>query len=154
MLRRMTQPEYDLYYPRSLKSLADELAKAYELGPAESIQAASRSFSSLLPDGRIDIPDHYLYVITSDQRDVGALWFHLRRTPSIIEAYVLDIVIDEGHRGRGVATAAMHEAELAARSLGARRIALSVFEHNRAAQQMYTHLGFRVGSRAMFKCLV
>lgn len=152
-LRRMTQLEYDAYYAGSLKSLASELARAYDLDPEDGMKEAAKSFASLLPDGRIDVPDQYLYVIEADRTSVGVLWFHLRRARKVPEAYLLDIVIDETHRGKGYARAAMQELEREARALGAGRIALNVFEHNQVAQRMYMRLGFEVGGRTMFKRL-
>jgi len=152
-LRRMSQAEYDAYYPGSLQSLADELARAYDLDPEDGLKEARKSFASLLPDGKVDVPDQYLYAIEADQVKVGVLWFCVRRARKVPEAYVLDVVVDEPHRRRGYAREAMVEMERLLRALGVTRVALNVFEHNRGAQQLYARLGYDVSAHALLKRL-
>jgi len=57
--------------------------------------------------------------------------------------HVADIVVAEGHEGRGIATALMAKAEEWSRAQGYDWLSLGVFEQNDRAERLYRKLGFR-----------
>jgi [ribosomal protein S18]-alanine N-acetyltransferase len=59
-----------------------------------------------------------------------------------------NLAVDEGWRGRGIASSLMHDVFDAARGRGVREVFLEVRVSNRSAQAIYEHHGFeRVGRR-------
>ena len=55
---------------------------------------------------------------------------------------VHDVVVREGHRGRGIAARLFAEVEAVARERGACKLTLEVLSGNRAARALYAKLGF------------
>lgn len=65
--------------------------------------------------------------------------------------FIFDLEIDERHRRKGYATAAMLALEEKARSWGLARLGLHVFANNAAATSLYESLGFFMTGRFMTK---
>jgi ribosomal protein S18 acetylase RimI-like enzyme len=150
-LRRMSQSEYEDYYAKSVQSLAEELSKTGSFSFQDALVAAQKSFTSLLPDGYQKAIDQYLYTVLEGERKIGVLWFGIKRDRSNPEAYVWDIVIEQGDRGKGYGKQAMLALEEEVKELGISRISLNVFEHNVKARQLYEQLNYKTLSRIMAK---
>ncbi len=56
--------------------------------------------------------------------------------------YVCGIAIDAEHRGKGIGTQLMAEAEKSCRELGLKKLSLIVFEQNMDAKRLYERLGY------------
>ena len=56
--------------------------------------------------------------------------------------YICGMAVDAQHRGKGVGTALLAEAERAGRALGFRKLSLIVFEQNVRARRLYQRCGF------------
>lgn len=73
---------------------------------------------------------------------VGTLTLALFRIPTGLRAWIEDVVVDEGTRGKGVG-AALNEAALTrARSEGARTVDLTSRPTREAANRLYKRIGF------------
>jgi len=106
-------------------------------------------------------PDHYAAFLGSQLEDPDALVLvaeHEGRvvgyTFAAMEGYdykslrgpaglLHDVLVDPGHRGRGVGRRLLDETVSMLRARGARQIVLSTAERNEAAQRLFARLGFR-----------
>lgn len=150
-LNKMTQFEFDAYYPRALQRLADELGKARDLSPSKALELAKKSFDGLFPDGRIDVADQFIYNIDSNGTRVGVLHLGIRRDGKHSEAYVWDIEIQAAHRSQGHGKSAMLALEKVVGELGLKKITLNVFGHNTPAIELYRRLSYRPIAMTMTK---
>ncbi len=112
---------------------------------------ARASFDSLLPEGRPDAKNQFLYSIVNDEFQIGVLWFGVRRESGRDEAYVWDLLIYPPYRGKGFGKLAMLELEKIVRELGLASISLNVFGHNERARHMYVSLGYKTVAIRMRK---
>jgi ribosomal protein S18 acetylase RimI-like enzyme len=74
---------------------------------------------------------------------VGTLTLALFRIPTGVRAWIEDVVVDEGARGRGVGEALTREAVRIAEDAGARTVDLTSRPSRGAANRLYMRLGFR-----------
>ncbi len=127
---------------RSVRGFAVQQVAAGLSTEPEATAYAQRQLADLLPEGP-DTPGHRIWTVALDDGPVvGSLWLQLRSGTA--EAYVVDVEIEQPHRGRGLGRATMRAAESAARDLGATAISLNVFGHNTAALRLYEDLGYTV----------
>lgn len=152
-LNRMTQENYDDYYPGALQHLADEMAKARGVSSEAMMEAAKNSFEALLPGGNVETPDQYLYNIMEEGVKIGVLWFGIRRNQPVPDAFIWDIDIAPESRGQGFGKQAMLALEKEVKSLGISRIVLNVFGHNKTARNLYERIGYGTISSTMMKVL-
>lgn len=152
-LCRMAQTEFEVYYPKAVRNLAHEMAKANRIPPNEALTLARRCLETLLPEGNVNTPDQYLYNILVNKRQIGVLWFGIRRAGAVLDAFVWDLVIEPLSTGQGYGKLTMLALEKEVRALKISRIYLNVFSHNRRAQSLYEWLGYRPVSSQMLKCL-
>lgn len=73
---------------------------------------------------------------------VGQIWLEQPYHTGQDSTFVAYIFIDEAHRRKGYAKAALLEAEAVTRSLGLKKIELYVFAFNTAAKDLYEKLGY------------
>jgi ribosomal protein S18 acetylase RimI-like enzyme len=102
------------------------------------------------PDGRPADGQLVFQVVDGDDV-VGALWIGLLEPDQPTAWWVMDVEIDQAHRGRGHGRAAMRLAEDEARARGGDRIGLNVFGPNVIARALYDSLGYRVAATNMTK---
>jgi len=98
-----------------------------------------------------DNPTEQSFMILLDGEPVGEMNFFLDRkpimTPKPNTAWA-GIVVGEVHaRGCGIGRIAMQELEQRAKTAGAKRMELGVFEHNNRAISFYQSLGYREFAR-------
>ena len=77
-----------------------------------------------------------------DDHVVGMLTLALFRIPTGLRAWIEDVVVEEGARGRGVGEALTREAIRIAGEQGARTVDLTSNRRREAANRMYRKLGF------------
>jgi ribosomal protein S18 acetylase RimI-like enzyme len=73
---------------------------------------------------------------------VGTLTLALFRIPTGMRAWIEDVVVDEGARGRGVGEALSREALRLAGQAGARTVDLTSRPGREAANRLYERIGF------------
>lgn len=108
--------------------------------------------SSVAPPGAdqlrevvIDGPTTLLIARDSSRRGliVGCLTLAVFRIPTGVRAWIEDVVVDEGVRGKGVGDGLCREALSLARAKGARTVELTSRPSREAANRLYRRLGFQ-----------
>jgi ribosomal protein S18 acetylase RimI-like enzyme len=87
-------------------------------------------------------PATVLLVARIDGEIVGSLTLALFRIPTGLRAWIEDVVVDGGARGRGVGEALNQAALAHARSVGARTVDLTSRPSREAANRLYQRIGF------------
>jgi ribosomal protein S18 acetylase RimI-like enzyme len=108
-------------------------------GPAELAEIVKSPATTLLvarlPEGGI----------------VGTLTLVLFRIPTGMRAWIEDVVVDDGARGRGVGEALNEEAIRRAAAAGARSVDLTSRPSREAANRLYRRLGFEVRDTNVYR---
>jgi len=148
----MTDEYFAAYVERSIPSYAAEHVKAGNWAADEALDKARTSFNELLPKG-VTTQDNYLYTVEEPQsgETVGLIWFRVDRSKPEPQAFVYDLLIEEGFRRRGYGRATMEAMIRELGGLGVHRVALHVFGHNPAAIDLYRSLGFETVDLIMAK---
>jgi ribosomal protein S18 acetylase RimI-like enzyme len=100
------------------------------------------------PPGRSELVDLVaatgtnLIVARDGAAILGMLTLIVYRVPTGIRAWIHDVVVDEGARGRGVGEALAREALRLAEDAGAISVELTTREAREAANRLYRRLGF------------
>jgi ribosomal protein S18 acetylase RimI-like enzyme len=87
-------------------------------------------------------PGSNLIVARDDDHVIGMLTLIVYRVPTGVRAWIHDVVVDEGARGRGVGEALAREALRLAEEAGAISVELTTREERTAANRLYRRLGF------------
>jgi ribosomal protein S18 acetylase RimI-like enzyme len=103
-------------------------------------QNARQSDEANFPGGR-PLPSHRIFEVVVGDEAVGVLWIAPRLEGSD-QWWVYDLEIDEQHRRRGYARAALELGHAEAKALGATSIGLNVFAFNEGARELYESLGY------------
>jgi ribosomal protein S18 acetylase RimI-like enzyme len=149
----MSENQFAAYVQFSQPLYAAQKMKAEGLTQDEANKVAEDSYRTLLPKG-IHTPDHFLFGIQNEaDREVGMLWLAQKKSGLGDYAYIYDIFLNPGVRGRGYGKAAMALVETEAKRRGLRAIMLHVFEHNEVARNLYEKVGYRTTNRWMTKNL-
>jgi len=82
---------------------------------------------------------------------VGTLTLVMFRIPTALRAWIEDVVVDSGARGRGVGEALTEEAIRIAQSSGARTIDLTSRRSREAAHRLYEKVGFAVRDTNVYR---
>jgi GNAT superfamily N-acetyltransferase len=150
-LREMDEAEFDAFLAASLADFVADLSRGAALTPEQAAERARTLLDEMLPEGRDTLGNAFLAIL-DDGAAVGRLWLGPHRDRSDA-AYVYDIAVDEGLRGRGIGRAALLAADDWARSVGFVAIGLSVFGFNADAQRLYASAGYEVVATEMLKTL-
>jgi len=147
----MTQPEFLAYIEESVPGYAADKIASGQWSETDALALSRKSLEELLPQG-LATPDNHLFTIVGDDSlRVGMLWIAIQDRANRRVAYVYDVSIQPEHRRRGHAVRAFEALQAKVRDMGLAGIALHVFGHNRAAQDLYTKLGFVTTNINMFK---
>lgn len=87
-------------------------------------------------------PATVLFLAEVDGEIVGSLTLALFRIPTGLRAWIEDVVVDSGARGKGVGEALNQAALAHARSVGARTVDLTSRPSREAANRLYQRIGF------------
>nr|WP_145404439.1 GNAT family N-acetyltransferase [Paenibacillus xylanexedens] len=147
----MNGEQFASFRSRSIADFAEEKVEAGTWAPEEALERAEESYERYLPQG-LETPGAYVYnVVHPVDGIVGYIWFNVTENRRGKEAFLLDIVVEEAHRGKGYGTEAMEALERTARRLGVDRIGLHVFGHNVRASSLYRKMGYEVTDLTMYK---
>lgn len=144
----MTQEEYDAWREQSVRDYAAEIARSRDLDPESAAAQSAGEFAQLLPDG-LASTDMHLWTAVVDGEAVGMAWIELRQRASGVSAWIYDISLHAGHRGRGLGRQLLDSLHDAARDLGASSMALNVFGDNTTAIRLYETSGYAVTAQQM-----
>lgn len=153
-LRPPSQDEFEQWLPRQEDAYAREIAESGAMPAAAAAEKArldtARRFSSGLCS-----PGQVLFRLMAGDQPVGWLWLNV---PALngdpLMAWVNDIEVDPGYRGRGYGRAAMLLAEHEARARGMTSLGLNVHGQNTVARSLYDSLGYQVMTQQMRKPLL
>ncbi|WP_329193754.1 MULTISPECIES: GNAT family N-acetyltransferase [unclassified Streptomyces] len=135
--RPMTEEEYAAWSAVAPAGYAAELAER-GMPEHDAHARAVADHAARFPEGR-DTPGVTLAVLEAAGAPVGHLWLAAHGQ----DAYVFQVEVCEGHRGRGYGRALMLLAEREALAAGHRTVALQVFTTNTPALRLYESLGYR-----------
>lgn len=137
--RPMTGPEFETYLTDGARGYADELlASGVFDDEAAAMAEAEASMDRLLPDG-LDTPGNRLWTVCADDgAPIGILWVNMQEE----RAFIYDIEMREGARGRGFGTQTLRAAAAHTRDAGLPLLALNVFGSNDAARRLYSREGY------------
>jgi ribosomal protein S18 acetylase RimI-like enzyme len=82
---------------------------------------------------------------------VGTLTLVTFRIPTAVRAWIEDVVVDSGARGRGVGQALTTEAMRIAQQRGARTIDLTSRRSREAARRLYAKMGFALRETNVYR---
>jgi ribosomal protein S18 acetylase RimI-like enzyme len=151
-LRPMTAAEFKIYRARLIPAYAAENVQAGDWDPDQAETLAARETDDLLPAGPQTPGMLVLAAENGNGEQVGQVWIALSR-PGPGSAWIYDIEISPGHRGRGYGRALLQAAEERARQHGASAIGLNVFGANTVARNLYESSGYQATSLVMRKPL-
>lgn len=152
-LRPMDQDEVTRYIASSRESYVRSRVEAGER-PEVAERVAERQHGDLFPGGR-PARRHQLFVVEADGQQVGVVWVgpHPNRPEDEGTAWLYDIEIADGHRGRGHGRAALAMIEDHLTAAGVTDVGLNVFGSNETARRLYRSAGWRELSVTMTKQL-
>jgi ribosomal protein S18 acetylase RimI-like enzyme len=148
----MTRDEYDGWVENSIQSYAADTARATGEPIEVTLQRSRDQFAEHLPDGLETAGTWLLTVLDEAGAAVGIVWLGPHPDGGSA-AYVYEIEIYAGQRGRGLGYAAMKAVEQVARDAGFAEVGLNVHGFNEVARQLYDSLGYRVVATRMAKTL-
>ncbi|MPY60514.1 GNAT family N-acetyltransferase [Streptomyces spongiae] len=143
--RPVTEPEYGPWLAHKRDEFARDLIEK-GMPAAEAYARTDAGHAKYLPDGPAT-ENTLISVLEHEGTRVGDLWLGL--WPET--AYVLDVEVDEEHRGRGHGRALMLLAERQALVAGKDRVTLNVFAGNSPAERLYESLGYRTTAHHLYK---
>jgi GNAT superfamily N-acetyltransferase len=136
----MTPERFVTWRAYSVAGYAEENVKSGRWTEDEALSKSEGDFNALLPDG-LDTTGHYLWsVLDAAGDEAGILWVATDRRPNY--AFIYDIEMDPGRRGRGFGTATLLALDDWCRANGITTIGLHVFGHNKGAWELYKRMGY------------
>ena len=148
----MSAGEYEAWQLSLAEGYAIERVAAGTWAEEGSVQKALDESASMLPDG-VDTDRMLIFrAVADDGRPVGRAWValdHPRGAPGT--AFLYDIEVDEGERGKGYGRALLAAVEEAVRATGALALELNVFGTNDTAVGLYETSGYRTTTQQMRK---
>ncbi|MGN9810052.1 GNAT family N-acetyltransferase [Micromonospora sp. BQ11] len=152
--RPLEQSEFDIWQQAIARQFADAQVAAGLWTEEEALDRAVEANRTLLPDGLDTRHMILLRGVLADGTPIGRLWIGLTHPRGVAGcAYLYDIEVDPGFRGRGLGRALLAAAEATARDHGATHLELNVFGDNPTAIGLYSTAGFEVVTQQMRKRL-
>ncbi len=124
------------------KEVTDELVEAFQcLVPQLSSSAPAPSRAQI--QEMVDSPAVILLMARDEGKLVGSLSLIVFRIPTGVRAWIEDVVVDQGTRGKGVGEALTRAALDRARELGVKTVDLTTRPSREAANRLYQRVGFQ-----------
>ena len=147
-LRPLREDEFPAWDAAHRAGYARGLVEHAGLPHAQAEAKVARDVAHVLPAG-LATPDTWIWMVEDDGRAVGTVFLGLRDAG----AWLYDITIAEGERGKGYGRAAMAALEHEVRVLGFDTVGLNVWGGNEVARALYRSLGWAEESVHMRKRL-
>ena len=151
-LKPMDDTRYNLFERHSIAEYAQSNIDSGKWDESEAARKSELEYAALLPDG-LNTKNHHILDICLDEEPVGVLWVHVDCDCAVPVAYIYDIELEPGHRGKGLGKQAMKKLEQWCLKREVSRIALNVFAFNTPAIELYNALGYRTTNFKMQKDL-
>lgn len=150
----MSPAEYDIFLEKEILGYAEDKVKSGNWSADVAVQRSRDDFAKLLTQG-VETPGQHLFTIrgTETGQNVGAVWLAVVARDGQQMGFIYDLVVDEAHRRKGHARAAMLAIEDKARELDLEVVGLHVFGFNTAARELYESLGYEITNINMAKKL-
>jgi ribosomal protein S18 acetylase RimI-like enzyme len=150
-LEPMDEATYAAWLETTIREYAQEKVEAGNWLASEAQERSEQGFAELLPQGRAT-PGHQLRsMVNADGERVGYAWFVPVERPFGRVAFIYDIAVNQEHRRKGHAQAALAEIEAFARAHDCVGVELHVFGWNTAARQLYLRSGYVETNITMLK---
>ena len=127
----------------------DDVAALAALLPQLSSSAAPLTRADL--DAITGSPATMLFVARSAGSLVGSLTLAVFAIPTGTRAWIEDVVVDETQRGRGVGSALVRAALVAAGEMGAKTVDLTSRPSRQDANRLYQRLGFEARQTNVYR---
>jgi GNAT superfamily N-acetyltransferase len=148
----MTEVEFLSWLPGVRDGYADDMVRNGGADASAARVKAEQDTERLFPDGKPS-SGQLVFVIEVEGAHVGELWLSERDEDFRRVLWVFAVHVDEAHRGRGFARAAMEFAEQEARRRRLTHVALNVFGGNDPARNLYRSLGYTEDAVSMSKAI-
>lgn len=148
----MTEVEFLSWLPGVRDGYADDMVRNGGADASAARGKAEQDTERLFPDGKPS-SGQLVFVIEAEGAHVGELWLSERDEDFRRVLWVFAVHVDEAHRGRGFARAAMEFAEQEARRRRLTHVALNVFGGNDPARNLYRSLGYTEDAVSMSKAI-
>ena len=153
-VRAMNPDEFDRWQDELAAGYTREHVTAGNWTPEEALDRAREATAGFLPQGMATPGMLFLVGELADGSPVGRLWIGLTHPRGLADcAFLYDIEVAAGHRGRGLGRALLAAGERAAREHGAQALELNVFGANETARKLYETSGYRGVTQQMRKDL-
>lgn len=151
--RPLSEAEFPQWLAEAIESYAQNWIER-GVPPEEARAKSEADHRTSLPQG-LATPEVWINVLVHEGTVVGRLHVGRREMhPGEEVAYVYDVAVDQGQRGRGHGRSLMLLAERVALDAGDRRIGLHVFAGNTPALRLYESLGYVTTAVNSFKQLL
>lgn len=149
----LTPAELEARRPAMAANYARDVVQNFGVDPDRALRQSVHQISAGLPDG-VATEGQLLFRAVDGGDEVGFLWLSMPGTVYPGMAWLSEIEVGDGLRGRGYGSQMIEagEAELLAR--GVRRVGLHVFGHNVGARRLYQRLGYRIMSQVRVRPVV
>jgi len=151
-LKPMDGSRYEAWMQYSIREYANANIESGRWDAADAVDKAKCAHLEQLPDG-LDTTDHYVFELFNDEKYLGYLWVFVDTSAAVPSAFIYDIEIITGERGKGLGKLAMLALENWCKNRGIQRLGLNVFAFNEQAIKLYQGLGFRATNYQMQKDL-
>ncbi|MFN8194049.1 MAG: GNAT family N-acetyltransferase [Nocardioidaceae bacterium] len=139
-LSPMSQERFEAFTEFSIADYASEVAASGVMSLEEAEAESRRTYAELLPEGTSTPGNRLLSASVPDvDGEIGILWW-AEDGPGL--AWIFDIAVGEGHRGRGLGRALLDAGHADMAGAGVRRVVLNVFGHNETATRLYVSSGY------------
>lgn len=141
-LEPMDETTYQAWLEWTIGDYAREKVEVGTWPAVDALERSEREFADLLPDGRTTAGHEIRSMVNGDGVRVGYAWFVPEDRPFGRVVFIYDIAVDEIHRRRGYAQAALAEIEAFALEHGCVGVQLHVFGGNTGARELYRRAGY------------
>lgn len=148
----MTRAEYDVFLERTIPEYAEDKIRAGHWVESEALERSRKEFLDDLPQG-VETKNNYLYTLYDGNDAVGLIWMRANADRPTNDGFILELYVEENHRGKGYGKQAMFLIEEKARELGLKSIGLNVFGSNKIARSLYEAVGYEITNINMRKIL-
>jgi len=151
-LRPATAEETETWLPRLAADYAAHIAGSGSLPPDEARRKADEDIRRQLGGGPGQ-ENQLVFRLLAGEQPVGWLWLAVPGPDDPAMAWVYNVEVDPGLRGRGYGRQAMLLAEREAAARGMTSVGLNVHGQNTVARGLYDSLGYQVTAQQMKKAL-